>query len=173
LAMSRNFDDIATLINGPFIDSGVSLSPSSSEYSSSGESGEDESEEEFDENGEPTEENLVETNHNEQNKRIRPNISWADSDENNLDENDEIVDAEVVEDDKKNVKQPFSEMATDLASASTIWLQKTFAHMHMPNISKPSQINIPYIKMPNLQMPNLQTLQNFSSPKFFYYDFWH
>jgi len=38
----------------------------------------------------------------------------------------------------------------------------------MPNISKPSQINIPYIKMPNLQMPNLQipNLHNFSSPKF-------
>ncbi|RIA92219.1 hypothetical protein C1645_82014 [Glomus cerebriforme] len=182
LALSRNFDDIVTLINDYRLhDSGVSLS-SSSEDSSLGESDEEDwynySEEEFDDNRErQTEGNSEEINHdvdNEQNKRIRPNISWVDSAtandllQNNLDEDDGIVNAEVVEDDKKYIKQPFSEMATDLASASTIWLQKTFAHMHMPNISKPSQINIPYIKMPNLQMPNLQipNLQTFSSPKF-------
>ncbi|CAJ0869302.1 8283_t:CDS:2 [Entrophospora sp. SA101] len=98
-------------------------------------------------------------------------ISWVESEtaaslSNNNDNDEEeegIVDAEVVS--VKNEKQHFSEMATDLASASTVWLQKTFAHLHMPNISKPSQINIhlPNIKMPNLQMPNLN---NFSSPKF-------
>ncbi|CAB4489647.1 unnamed protein product [Rhizophagus irregularis] len=176
LAISRNFDDIVTLINDYRLhDSGVSLSPSSSEDSSLGESDEDScSEEDFNEDSERRpERNLEKTSGSEKNK-IRPNISWVDSItandllQNNLDEDDGIVNAEVVEDDKKNVKQPFSEMATDLASASTIWLQKTFAHMHMPNISKPSQINIPYIKMPNLQMPNLQipNLQNFSSPKF-------
>jgi hypothetical protein len=181
--MSRNFDDIVTLINDYRLhDSGVSLSPSSSEDSSLGESDEDDwynySEEEFNEGSERQTEgrNLEEINHeigSEQSK-IRPNISWVDSVtandllQNKLDEDDGIVNAEVVEDDKKNVKQPFSEMATDLASASTIWLQKTIAHMHMPSIGKPSQINIPYIKMPNLQMPNLQipNLQNFSSPKF-------
>ncbi|CAG8436235.1 7106_t:CDS:10 [Funneliformis caledonium] len=144
LAISRNFDEIVAIINDHRLhDSGVS---------------------------EQTEESI----NDKQNHETTPNISWVDSATandlllNKSEEDDGIVNAEVV--DKKNIKQPFSEMATDLASASTIWLQKTFAHMHMPTIGKPSQINIPlpYIKMPNLQMPNLQMpyLQNFSSPKF-------
>jgi len=165
--MSRNFDNIVTLINDYRLhDSGVSLS--SSEQSSLYGPDDD------DWYDEDNERQMEESINDEQNQVVTPNISWVDSAtandllRDNADEDDGIVNAEVV--DKKNVKQPFSEMATDLASASTIWLQKTFAHMHMPTIGKPSQINIPlpHIKMPNLQMPNLQmpNLQNFSSPKF-------
>ncbi|CAG8633022.1 18830_t:CDS:2, partial [Gigaspora rosea] len=110
------------------------------------------------------------------NENVTPSISWVDAEtasgllNNKLKKDDGIIDAEVVDEVKKITKQPLSEIATDLATASTIWLQRTFAHMHMPNIGKPPQINIhlPNIKMPNLQMPNLQmpNLQNFSSPKF-------
>src|SRR5207249_1033405 len=97
-------------------------------------------------------------------------ILWVDSEtatsllnknlnKNNNVEEEGVVDAEVVDnnDNVKNEKQqPFSEMATDLAATSTVWLQKTFAHLHMPTIT-------PNIKIPNLQIPNLH---NFSSPKF-------
>ncbi|CAI2166247.1 2979_t:CDS:10 [Funneliformis geosporum] len=174
LAISRNFDDIVAIINDHRLhDSGVSLSSSSSEQSSLYGSDDDLDDSE-DESGEKWNEQTEESINDKQNQETTPNISWVDSATandlllNKSEEDDGIVNAEVV--DKKNIKQPFSEMATDLASASTIWLQKTFAHMHMPTIGKPSQINIPlpYLKMPNLQMPNLQMpyLQHFSSPKF-------
>src|ERR1043165_5651185 len=120
LAMSRNFDNIVALINDYRLhDSGVSLS--SSEQSSLYGSDDDlyDSEEELDENNERQ---IEESINNEQSQVETPKISWVDSVTandlllNKTDEDDGIVNAEVV--DKKNVKQPLSEMANDLASAS-------------------------------------------------------
>ncbi|CAG8582667.1 6864_t:CDS:10, partial [Acaulospora morrowiae] len=191
LAMSRNYDEVSALIvDYHFHDSGVSLSPTSSEERSLIDSGgEDSWYDDSDEDCNEDDRNISmnsdigmysankdeSPNSPETENNTTPHISWVDAKtasdlmHDEFDRDDEIVDAEVVEDEKKYLKQPLSEIATDLATASTIWLQKTFAHMHMPTISKPSNINItlPNIKMPNLQMPNLQmpNLHNFSSPK--------
>ncbi|CAG8775157.1 6520_t:CDS:2, partial [Acaulospora morrowiae] len=187
LAMSRNYDEVSALIVDYHLhDSGVSLSPTSSEerslIDSSGEdSWYDDSDEEDRNMSINSDIGLYSANKDESSNspetenNTTPHISWVDAKtardlmHDEFDRDDEIVDAEVVEDEKRYLKQPLSEIATDLATASTIWLQKTFAHMHMPTISKPSNINItlPNIKMPNLQMPNLQmpNLHNFSSPK--------
>ncbi|KAF0405052.1 Mga2p [Gigaspora margarita] len=188
LAASRTFHNIVSLIASYRVDSGVSLSPTSSEefssensdYDSWYNSEDDELNLDDDRNQNPVESDYGMSNVNISRQRVienvTPNISWVDAEtasgllNNKLKKDDGIIDAEVVDEEKKTNKQPLSEIATDLATASTIWLQRTFAHMHMPNIGKPPQINIhlPNIKMPNLQMPNLQmpNLQNFSSPKF-------
>ncbi|CAG8757751.1 23764_t:CDS:2, partial [Racocetra persica] len=191
LAASRNFHDIVSLIANHRVDSGVSLSPTSSEEFSSENSDYDSwynsEDDELNLDNNAGTQNPVEPDHDmsnvsidkvscqHANDNVTPNISWVDAETasgllHKLKKEDGIVDAEVVDEGKKVTKQPLCEIATDLATASTIWLQRTFAHMHMPNIGKPPQINIqlPNIKMPNLQMPNLQmpNLQNFSSPKF-------
>ncbi|RHZ47528.1 hypothetical protein Glove_578g31 [Diversispora epigaea] len=173
LAMSRNFNEISALIADRLHDSGVSLSPTSEESSFVSTDDDGFSDEDFniEDNQEqrplfdvqnPNNKETSDSVETEENVNA-PNISWVDSEtardllQNKVNKEDGIVDAEVVEDEKKPSKQPLSEIATDLATASSIWLQKTFAHMYMPNISKPP------IPLPNIKMPNLQ---NFSSPKF-------
>ncbi|CAG8509661.1 14255_t:CDS:10 [Acaulospora colombiana] len=160
LAMSRNFDEIFALIaDYRFHDSGVSLSPTSSEeHSIIDSSGEDswynDSEEDSDMDGDDrnitpaSSDNLGNgINNGESSESLgtdsndTPQISWVDSKtasdlmHDKFNQDDGIVNAVVVEDEKKYLKQPLSEIATDLATASTIWLQKTFAHMHMPMIT--------------------------------------
>lgn len=183
LAISRNFNEISALISDHRLhDSGVSLSPTSDESSFVSTDDDSVSDDDLSAEGDQDQISSADAQNLNNDETIEteedvdaPNISWVDSEtasdllQEKVNEDDGIVNAEVVENEKKPSKQPLSEiatdLATDLATASSIWLQKTFAHMYMPTISKPPQINIPLpnIKMPNLQMPNLQ---NFSSPKF-------
>ncbi|CAH1756159.1 4067_t:CDS:10 [Entrophospora sp. SA101] len=180
LAISRKFNDISDLIyDYDFQDSGVSLSQTSSNETI------DDPDDYLNSYN-----NHVNTFHNHEshysiNKSYsnENDLRSSSSPPFNIDQNSSlindvevspiswgIVDAEVVDNNNddvvvgngsvKNEKQHFSEMATDLATASTVWLQKTFAHLHMPAISKPSQINT---YLPNIKIPNLH---NFSSPNF-------
>ncbi|CAG8487021.1 8074_t:CDS:10 [Ambispora gerdemannii] len=191
LARIGRYEDIVNLIDHYQHDSGVSLSPTSSDETSTldydedwdddSDSDEKEPQKTLDnENSSNDNRNILENNtsivesKNEAGAQLEetntPNIEWVDSKtatklllQEQAHINDEIPIAEPIEDDKKP-KQPLA----DLANVSSIWLQKTFAHLHMPTLSKPSQINIqlPNIKMPHLQMPNINMPQKFSTMTF-------
>nr|CAG8438793.1 5539_t:CDS:10 [Entrophospora candida] len=180
LAISRNFNDISDLIyDYDFQDSGVSLSQTSSNETI------DDSDDYLNSYNDHVNTFHDHESHYSINKSYsnENDLRSSSSPSFNIDQNSSlindvevspiswgIVDAEVVDNNNgdvvvgngsvKNEKQHFSEMATDLATASTVWLQKTFAHLHMPAISKPSQINT---YLPNIKIPNLH---NFSSPNF-------
>ncbi|CAG8583034.1 2206_t:CDS:2 [Ambispora leptoticha] len=198
LARMDHHEDIVNLIDHYQHDSGVSLSPSSSDETSTldyDEDWDDSSDLELEEQKTINAENFpdnrtqnfsenispkveLKNDHNETGTQLEetetPNIEWIDSEtaaklmlQDQTLVNDEIPIAEPVEDDKKP-KQPLTDLANDLANVSSIWLQKTFAHLHMPTLSKPSPINIqlPNIKMPHLQMPNINMPQKFSTMAF-------